>query len=155
MTERTLAGALADLEAQAARLPWARDRRWRVASHVGVDRGVWVFDLHDLDAAGCRALVRAVRATPPPGGAVVFVHGVGRGSGPRGPVLVHVVRAELEGVGRLRLLTPGRTAWIHGAAPGWVAGEWGCATRLLFALLAPALAILVVPVPGAERTGEA
>jgi hypothetical protein len=103
---------------------------------------VWVIDLHDLDAALARRVAGALRDAPPPEGGVVLVHGVGRGSGARGPVLVHVVREVLGGSGRLRVLSRGRTAWITDPrAPGWLRGEWGCATRALFALLAALAAI--------------
>jgi hypothetical protein len=136
---------LADVEHAARALPWAKERAWTAATHCWEQGGVTVLDLHDLDAAVCRALVRAVRAAPPPNGAVVWVHGVGRRSGPRGPVLGHVLRGELAPHGTLRTLSPGRTAWIYdaAAAPGWVKGELGCATRALFLLLA-ALALVAL-----------
>ena len=106
------------------------------------DRGVWVVDLHDLDAALTRRLAKAWLEAPPTEGAVVWVHGVGRRSGPRGPVLVHVVREVLGAEGQLRAVSPGRTAWIvDESAPGWVKGEWGWATRVLFLLLAVLAAV--------------
>ncbi len=130
------------MEDDAAGLPWARERRWRRATHVWREGGVWVIDVHDLDAALTRRVARALREAPPREGGVVLVHGVGRRSGARGPVLVHVLRDVLGEGGRLRTLSPGRTAWIvDEAAPGWLRGEWGCATRSLFALLALLAAI--------------
>lgn len=124
------------MEARASELPWSRERPWRRDTHVWRDRGVWVVDLHDLDAALTRRLVSGWRDDPPPDGGVVWVHGRGRRSGGRGPVLVHVLRDTLRGAGSLRPLGPGRTAWIvDDRAPGWLRGEWGCAVRALFALL--------------------
>ena len=139
---------LVGVEREADRLPWADRRPWRVATHVREAGGVVVVDLHDLGAAAARSAVRAVVSAEPDAGAVVFVHGRGRHSDGRGPVLPHVVAEELrrasEGTpARVRSLGPARVAWITDArrAPGHVTGEWGCGLRLFFLALVVALLV--------------
>ncbi|MCA9490114.1 MAG: Smr/MutS family protein [Myxococcales bacterium] len=136
---------LAGVERRARDLPWADQRPWRAKTHVEEAGGVVVVDLHDLNAGAARDAVRAVLAEEPDAGAVVFVHGRGRHSDGRGPVLHHVVGQELRksGTGRIRALGPARVAWITDdrRAPGHVVGEWGCLWRLVFALLLLAMAV--------------
>lgn len=110
--------ALRPIEQAARSQAWAKQRPWTSATHVAVEQGVVVVDLHDLSAKLARKAVRAVVGLgPPPEGARVFVVGQGRHSLGRG-VLGKVVRNELGRVVRdeagwtVRMAGPGRVAWI-------------------------------------------
>jgi hypothetical protein len=141
---------LLPIERDADDLPWANERRWRAASHVGWDRGVPVVDLHDLSAALARDVVARVLESPPEAGAVVFVHGSGRHSAGT-PVLRGVVEKELgracsaRGGWSLRPLGSARMVWIAdwSKAPPWVTGRIGWAGWLFAALLVAVLVLAV------------
>jgi hypothetical protein len=98
---------LASLEEEAAELPWAQERPWRVATHVRPEQGLLQVDLHDLNARCARRAVRLVGLAAPSleTGAVGFITGVGSHS--LGPgVLTDVVAKEL------RRLAP-RHGWSY------------------------------------------
>ena len=91
-----LRAALAPVEAEAAGLPWARERPWRVDTHCRVEADLLHVDLHDLNARAAREVLRIVEDVGPSleSGAVRVVTGVGRHS--LGPgVLGDVARREL------------------------------------------------------------
>jgi hypothetical protein len=96
---RRLREALAPLEEEAAQLPWAQERPWRVTTHLRLERGLLQVDLHDLNARCARRAVRLVEqsAASLETGAVGFITGVGSHSiGPG--VLTEVVGRELRRV---------------------------------------------------------
>lgn len=87
---------LRPVEDGAADLPWARERPWRGETHTWVEGDLLVVDLHDLDVATSRQVLRAVESEAPhlASGAVAFVTGRGRHS--LGPGVLHeVMRREL------------------------------------------------------------
>lgn len=45
---KALEGALREIERRAGGLPWAKERRWKVATHTTWEGGWPVIDLHDL-----------------------------------------------------------------------------------------------------------
>ncbi|MFH1466285.1 MAG: hypothetical protein ABIO70_18015 [Pseudomonadota bacterium] len=152
-----LRAALAPLEAEAAALPWARERPWRVATHCRVEAELLHLDLHDLNARAAREALRIVEDIGPTleSGAVRVVTGVGRHS--LGPgVMGDLARRELSaqctrhgwsyhpaGAGALVLVidpmrAPGRA--FSSLGPVFWAG-------VILALLALALAWPVVGIP--------
>jgi hypothetical protein len=91
--------ALQPVQLDAAELPWAGERPWRVTSHLKLEGALLQVDLHDLNARCARRAVRlTVEAVPElEGGAVGFITGVGsRSIGPG--VLGDVVSRELRGI---------------------------------------------------------
>lgn len=77
---------------------WDAERPWRTDTHLWIEDGLLVVDLHDLGAKGTKALLRiAVALAHKPGldgGAICFVTGRGRRS--RGkPVLGELVGRRL------------------------------------------------------------
>jgi hypothetical protein len=87
-----IAVALEPVEEAAQTLRWFDERPWQVATHLRVEDGLPVVDLHDLNARTARLAVSAIVEAAPDldVGAVLFVVGVGRRSaGP--PVLGRVV----------------------------------------------------------------
>ncbi len=138
-----LRARLRPVEADADRLPWAAERPWRVRTHIGVDDGLLVVDLHDLGAAQVERLVGLLDGlTAVPGAAVVFVTGRGRRS--RGaPVLPQVTAAALRGLARRhpgwRVVAggAGRVVLVLDAAraPGHLTGRMGWGLRLLLVAL--------------------
>ena len=105
--------ALRPVEREAATLPWAHERRWTTSTHVWLEGGLPVVDLHDLGVQAARLAVDCVAEEAEGGqagaleaGAVCFVTGVGRRSvGP--PKLGTAVAAALGHVAR-------RRGWQHG-----------------------------------------
>jgi hypothetical protein len=93
-----LRGELEPLEQEAAELPWAHERPWRVASHVRREGDLLQVDLHDLNARCARRAVGLVAqaATDLDSGAVGFITGVGShsiGPGVLGDVVMRELRA--------------------------------------------------------------
>lgn len=95
--------ALAAVEQRAGSLPWAAERRWRTATHVGRLEGVPAVDLHDLSVALAVRATDAALEVELDAGEVLLVTGRGRGSG---------------GVSPLRDAVRGRCAEIA-AGRGW------------------------------------
>ena len=102
-----LRGALGPVEALARKQPWDRERPWRASTHVWLEDGVVVVDLHDLKVKPAKAAVDAVVAAAldvaVEGGAVVFVTGRGKHSSGRA-VLPEVVLRKLAAASRERLV---------------------------------------------------
>ena len=73
---------LADVERAASGLLWAKERPWRVSTHVFEEHGVVVIDLHDLNAALSKTVLACLQDLGPSlqGGGVIFVTGRGRHS---------------------------------------------------------------------------
>ncbi|MCK6505353.1 hypothetical protein L6R53_18455 [Myxococcota bacterium] len=142
--------ALRPVEREAAHLPWAEERRWTTSTHVWLEGGLPVVDLHDLGVQAARVAVDCVaeEAGSLEAGAVCFVTGVGRRSlGP--PKLGRAVSAALGHVARQRgwrhgPLSAGRLVLIvdPARAPARATGRLGWpfwAALLAFGLLASAL----------------
>lgn len=135
---------LAPVERAAREQPWAKDRPWRVSTHVAWDGAMPLVDLHDLKAALAREAVRLVLSDPPEAGAVVFVHGRGRHTVGPGGVLRDVVAKELQHACRqtpswsFRPMGPARWVWISDwkRAPSSVTGGNTGWTWLLLVLAA-------------------
>ena len=148
--------ALAPIEDDAKGQRWAKERPWRVDTHVGAASGMVVVDLHDLSAAVARRAVREVVASPPEAGAVVFVFGRGRHTLGPSQVLRNVVVRELRRVcaeneaWSYRMSGPARTVWItdRARAPRAATGEWGWGTWLLLAALVAAFVLAVLSALG-------
>ena len=98
---------LADVQAKARSLRWADERPWTVQTHVWVDVGMVTIDLHDLNAALAKAVLKAAseHASDLSAGGLVFVTGRGRHS-----IGVPVLRQVM--VGGLRRLERER-GWRH------------------------------------------
>jgi hypothetical protein len=138
------------VEVEAREQRWAKERPWKLATHVWWEQGVPVVDLHDLGAGLARTAVREVLEAPASVGAVVFVHGRGRHSvGVK--VLRGVVQKELAracGATRgwsYRTVGSGRTVWVsdRGRAPDWATGRWGPLVWVGWASLAAAVGAAV------------
>ena len=73
---------LADVQTKAKSLRWAEERPWTVQTHVWVDVGMVTIDLHDLNAALTKAVLRDVTecAGDLGSGGLLFVTGRGRHS---------------------------------------------------------------------------
>ena len=87
---------LLDVEERAQTLRWAEERPWRCQSHVWLEDGLPVVDLHDLDMKTARAAVRSTLKVAPDlrCGAICYVTGRGRHSvGP--PALRGMVASEM------------------------------------------------------------
>ena len=74
--------ALGFVDEMASHLRWAKERPWTVQSHVHVENGVVIIDLHDLNAALTKKVLAAVteRAAELDNGGLIFITGRGRHS---------------------------------------------------------------------------
>ncbi|MBX2804217.1 MAG: hypothetical protein KTR31_41535 [Myxococcales bacterium] len=142
--------ALSPIQTAAKGQPWAKERPWRTKTHVVLEEGVMVVDLHDLKANLARKAVAAVVGSgPSKAGAVVFVVGRGRRSVGPGGVLGKVVRSELGAACKsasgwsVRPVGPARIAWITdwNKAPASVVGGGGWGMWLLYAFFAAAVCV--------------
>ncbi len=155
-----LAAVLAPIEATARGQRWDRERPWRVETHLWVEEGLVVLDLHDLGAKGAKQAVRTVLALASDkglaSGAVAFVTGRGRRSAGN-PVLKELVGRRLAaaagdhadwsmhvvGAGRICLVTdPSKAPRKAQNSLGW--GFW-----LLVAGLVAAAVWACMGTPGA------
>lgn len=73
-----LADSLGELEASARGLSWADERPWRRETHLWLEQGLPVVDLHDLDVKHARRLLQLVDLEGLQGGAICFITGRGR-----------------------------------------------------------------------------
>ena len=72
--------ALQRIERDARKLPWAKERAWKTDTHVWVEDGLPVVDLHDLSVKlGRKATERVIKLSLG-AGAVSFVTGQGKNS---------------------------------------------------------------------------
>jgi len=122
-----LSEVLAPIEDVARSQRWDDERPWRVATHLWVEEGLVVIDLHDLGAKAAKKLLRAVlgqiQEAGMASGALAFVTGRGRHSS-GSPVLRELVGRRLHdaiqeradwsmhviGAGRICLVTDARRA---------------------------------------------
>ncbi len=122
-----IAGLLGPIEDVARAQRWDDERPWRISTHLWVEEGLVVIDLHDLGAKGAKKLLRAVlahvQAAGMASGALAFVTGRGRHS-VGSPVLRELVGRRLHdviearsdwsmhviGAGRICLVTDARRA---------------------------------------------
>jgi len=105
--------SLASVERGATDLPWAKERPWRAETHVWVEGGLPVVDLHDLGTKLADKAVRRAAAVSADlqAGAVCFVTGRGRRS--IGPGVVRRVTEEA-----LRAHCAERGCYYRPAGPG-------------------------------------
>lgn len=143
-----LRAAVRPVEARADAQPWADERPWRAATHVWLEGGLVVVDLHDLKAGLAREAVERAAAVAGgvTGGAVLFVVGQGRRSR-GGPVLPKQVGAALRDVARARgwragPAGAGRWALVvdPARAPDHLGGRLSWGARAVLLLVAVALA---------------
>lgn len=147
---KALEGALKGVQSKAAKLPWAKERAWRVKTHLRLGgHGLIELDLHDLSVPLALEAVGLLIEAAPETGAAVLITGRGKHSG--GVTrLRDAVQADLEarglpcvprGPGRLQVTwdaaAAGRSAtggglllWFVGLAG--LAGAAATLWRLLF-----------------------
>lgn len=150
---------LGPIEALARRQRWDTERPWRVKTHIWVEDGLVVVDLHDLGAKGAKQLVRVVvdhaAAEGLQGGAVAFVTGRGRHSA-GSPVLKELVGRRLaaaaadHGDWSVHVLGAGRVSLVTDPtrAPGRASNTLGWGFWLLLAGLAAAALWACLGTPG-------
>jgi hypothetical protein len=142
--------ALKPVEKAARGLPWAKTRPWTVRSHVGLDRGVPIIDLHDLGTRQAEQVCDAViqQADALQTGACFLITGVGRHSTGKA-VLPQVVRTRMGAAcqqrgWQLRIPRAGRFTVLIDAskAPAAATGalSWLTWAWMLFVAAAAALA---------------
>lgn len=144
--------ALAPVERSARQLPWAKQRPWKVSTHVGYDAEVPTIDLHDLGARTADLALDQVLAMAHEldAGAVCFVTGRGRHSMGE-PVLPGLVNDRLSRAaheagwqvtrpraGRFTLILDGKRA------PASATGALGCGFRLWLLFVAAASLVAAV-----------
>lgn len=134
-----LQSALAAVERDARGLPWAKERPWRVASHV-VAEGPWlVVDLHDLSVA---LAVRALEALDAGDvGAARLVTGSGRHTGGRSKLRDAVIAAARERGWRVAPIGPARLEVVRDPARHPVGGGVPIAVWVVVALVAAAILV--------------
>ena len=159
---QTVRRTLADVQVKAQSLRWAAERPWTVHTHVWVDGGVVTIDLHDLNAALTKAVLRAVTdcVGELSSGGLLFVTGRGRHS-IGVPVLRQVMggglgRLERErgwrhrdvGSGRLLLVVDEARipARYRAGTPVWVVGFFGVFIVALSWTLPPPVGIPLLAV---------
>ena len=77
---RRIQKALSRVERDARKQPWAKERHWKTETHVWVEDGLAVVDLHDLSVSlGKKATERVIKLTIS-AGAVSFITGQGKNS---------------------------------------------------------------------------
>ena len=91
---------LRPLEAHAASLPWARERAWRLDTHVRLDRGTMTIDLHDIDAEGTRKMLDVIIQNREQMGRLRIITGRGKHSSNSRPVIRPLVQERLNQVAR-------------------------------------------------------
>lgn len=141
--------AFKEIEADARELRWADQRPWKTSSHLRIEDGVVVLDLHDLNARlARRAVDRLIELAPKATtGAVVVV--TGRGLHSRGKaILPRLAHERMSGAARTngwRVYIPraGRIALItdEAKAPSWLTEQthpwmWLMAALILAGVLA-------------------
>lgn len=148
MPSHPLTPLLGSIEDRAAGLPWAAERPWRRATHLGWDGGLPAVDLHDLSVRLALEVVRQLLEHPPPQGGWVVITGRGRHTGGRSRLrdAVEARLAEEAAAGALRFYPqgPGRFTVVYdeeavrAARPGMGLLFW-----LFVALLLAGLALSI------------
>ena len=77
---RRIQHALTRIERDARKLPWNKERAWKTDSHVWVEDGMPVVDLHDLSVSLGKKVVNRVMKLTIGAGAVSFITGQGNNS---------------------------------------------------------------------------
>lgn len=78
--------ALAGVEREAARLPWAGERPWRARERATLTHGVLTLDLHDLSVRLALEAVERARVAGEDFGGMLMITGRGRHSGGASPL---------------------------------------------------------------------
>jgi len=146
---------LSDVEEAAKDLKWADARPWRRTTHLWIEKGVPVIDLHDLNVRLGKAVVAQADFDAVAAGAVILVTGVGRHSMGSGSALRKAVsgklghRAAASGW-ELRPLGSGRLLLVTDAAraPGWASGGLGWPLKLGIAAFVAAAVWVCMGTPG-------
>ena len=119
-----LRAAVSAQAAAAASLPWAATRRWRPETHLAINDGQPVVDLHDLSVAlGVEVVERLITASAAEGfGSMLLITGRGKhNADQRSPLREAVIAA----VDELRKERPGLT--LRAAGPGRIVLVWDSA----------------------------
>lgn len=149
--------AFAPIEVDARTLRWADERPWTVRTHLRVEDGVVVLDLHDLNARLAKQALDALipLAETAESGAVVVV--TGRGLHSRGgsvlPQLAHkrLLAAARHRGWRVTIPRAGRIALVadESRIPTWLQTGTSPWTWVLLALIAAGILATVWRVVGA------
>jgi hypothetical protein len=77
-----LRNLLAEISIDAKRLPWAATQPWKESTHIWMEKGLPVVDLHDLNAKLAKRVVRKTlrKAGDLEAGALCIITGIGRNS---------------------------------------------------------------------------
>ena len=77
-----LRGMLEEISLDARQLPWAATQPWKESSHIWMEKGLPVVDLHDLNAKLAKRVVRKClrKASELEAGALCIITGIGRNS---------------------------------------------------------------------------
>ena len=150
---------LSPIDDLARRQRWDDERPWRVATHLWVEDGLVVVDLHDLGAKSAKKLMRAVldelQVDGMQSGALAFVTGRGRHSS-GGPVLRELVGRRLhdaiqdQPAWSMHVIGAGRICLVTDAAraPRKATNSLGWGFWLLLAGLAAAAVWACLGTPG-------
>jgi len=152
-----LSDDLGEIEEAAKELDWAEERPWRRDTHLWIEQGVPVIDLHDLNVRLGKAVVAQADFDAVATGAVILVTGVGRHSMGSGSALRRAVsgklghRAAASGW-ELRPLGSGRLLLVVDPqrAPRWVSGGLGWPLKLGIAAFVAAAVWVCLGAPGAS-----
>ena len=141
--------SLAEVARRSRDLPWGKERPWRPETHVGVEGGIVVVDLHDLSVRLGVMATEQVLDTELDGGAVVFITGRGRHSvGPsrlRQAVLDRLLEQAGERGWQVRPQGPGRVLVVTDPerAPATAAGRLPALFWLVVLLLGGAVVVVL------------
>lgn len=131
--------ALRAIEADATRLPWAKERAWRTATHTRME-GPWiVVDLHDLSVPLARRVLQAVEAADV--GALRLITGRGRHTGGRSKLRDAVIADARERGWHVTEIGPGRVEIVRDPDRHPIGGGVPIAVWAVLALVALGLVL--------------
>ena len=141
-----LVKALAPVKTQAARLPWAKERRWTPKTHLGRANGLPVIDLHDLSVRLALEVIAIAQGLSLSTGGYILITGRGRHTGGHSKLRKAVLadleeRVDAEGL-TFKPLDPGRievvcsAERVKSARPGMGLLFWLFVALLIAGILA-------------------